>query len=113
MTFQALFWLRKNACSGDQLLHYFAVNNGGTLTTPAAQIGHFEVVEAEQVEHRRMDVIGVDARADRTQADFVRRAMVVAGLGAAARQPLRIAPRIVVAAVAGLAVGGASEFRRP
>ncbi len=43
MTFQALFRLRKNACSGDQLLHYFAVNNGGTLTTPAVVYG--EVVQ--------------------------------------------------------------------
>ena len=72
-----------------------------------------QVVEAEQMEHGCVQVVRVDLRANRLESDLVRRAERRAGLHTTAREPLRVAPWVVVAAVAALAVRRAAELRRP
>ncbi len=94
-----------------------------SFTTPAEHRGRFfgaaqvlegelGVIETELVEHGRLQVVGIHDAADRAQADLVRRAEA-AGLDAAAGDPRGVAPRVVIAPVAGLAVRRATELRRP
>src|SRR6185436_13524704 len=70
------------------------------------------VIDAELVQHRGLQVVGVDGAFLRAQPDFVG-AAVAARLDAAAREPAGVTPRVVIAAIAGLSVRRAAELRGP
>jgi len=61
--------------------------------------GEAFVVEAEQVENRRLQVVDMDGVDLRLEAELVRRAIDGAAFHAAAREPGREAVVVVVAAV--------------
>ena len=65
----------------------------------AVAIGELGVVDAEQVQHGRVQVVDVHRLLDRLEAEVVGRAVDRSALDAAAGQPHREAERIVVAAV--------------
>ena len=71
------------------------------------------MVEAEEVEHGGVEVVHVEAVGDGGVADFIGRAMGVAGFGATAGEPGGEAARIVVAAVLSLRKGSAPKFAAP
>src|SRR5206468_440071 len=76
------------------------------------------VINAHQVEDRRIDVANVDRVADDVVAEIVCFAMHSAALDAAARHPHGVTARmmitaIVVAAQLPLAIDGAAEFAAP
>ena len=79
---------------------------------PALLAGE-QMIKAKQLQDGRVDVVGVDWIFHGLQADFVGLPVAVAMLETAAREPLGIAPWIVIAAIAALAVGSAAKFGGP
>ena len=52
-------------------LHDLAVDDRRTLRAAGAQIDRLEMIEAEQLQHGRVEVVGVDRILDGLQADLV------------------------------------------
>ena len=59
-------------------------------------IGKFPMVETHEVQHRRMDVVDMDAVFDGTVAEFVSRSIRETPFDAAAREPHRKAVMVVI-----------------
>src|SRR5262245_13404798 len=76
---------------GDQLLDHVAVDVREAEVAARVAVGELLVVEAHQLEDRRLEIVDVDALLHRLEAELVGRAVDVAALRAAARQPRRIA----------------------
>ena len=76
-------------------------------------VGQALVVEAREVQHRRVPVVDVHHAVDGGVADFIRAAVAQAALHAAAGHPHREALGVVVAAVAVLRVRRAAELAAP
>src|SRR5208282_1865855 len=70
----------------------------------------FRVLDAEQSQHRRMEVVDIDRILDGGIPQFVRRAINHPGLGPAAAHPDAEPGVVVIAPVAALAHRGASKF---
>ena len=85
--------------SRDQLADHIAVDVGQAEIPPGVAEGELLVIEAQQVQHRGVQVVNVDVFSDRMKAEFVGGAVDVAALDAAAGQPHREAVMVVVAAV--------------
>ena len=64
---------------------------------PCVTVSKFFVVETQQVENGRMQVVNMDYILDRLEAKFIRRAMNVPAFDTAAREPHGEAVGIVVA----------------
>src|SRR5690606_26452182 len=99
--------------SGEQILDDFSIDHRRPLGPAVVPERQLQVVEAEQMQDGRMDVVRIHLLADRLQSDLARLAERRAGPAAAAGEPLRVAPRIVVAPVGALAERRAPELRCP
>ena len=88
-------------CSGlsNEVVHDFAVHVGEAEVTASGTKREFLVVEAEKVEHGGVEVVDVDGVHLGFEAEFVCRAVDVAGADAAACEPCGEAVGVVVAAV--------------
>ena len=88
---------------------------GETVIPTGVTVGEPLVIKTHQMEDRGVEVMGVDRLHDRAQAVFVGLAMDDPPLGAAAGQPRRECPRVVLAArgIGGVVEGGAAELGRP
>ncbi len=103
------------------LLHDIAVHVGQPVVAAGVAVGEPLVVEAQQVQHRGVQVVDVDAAADHLVAEFVGLAVTEAAFHAAAGQKRRKAFGLVFAAVRLdrrgareiLAPGRAAEFAGP
>ena len=79
----------------------------------------FQVVEAEHVQHRGMEVVDGNGILSHSPADFIRRPIGLAAFGAASRHPkgkrkrMMISTRIGFASVSIFSQGCASEFGPP
>src|SRR5580698_2064837 len=98
---------------GNDLVCHLAVHVGQSHVARAEAEGEFFVVQAEQVEHRRVEVVHLELVLDRIVAVLVGLAEDEARLHAAAGHPDRVAERVVVAAVAALGHRRPAEFARP
>ena len=76
-------------------------------------VGEPSVVEAEQMQHRGVQIVQVDFVVDRKVTVVVGRVILEARLHAAAGQSNRVAMRVVVAAIVALRGGRAAEFAAP
>ena len=90
--------LRKG-CLCEQFFHHPAVDVGQAEIAAGVAVGELFVVEAQQVQDRRVQIVDVDVVLDGREAELVGGAVDVAALHAAAGQPHREAVVIVVAAV--------------
>ena len=77
------------------------------------QEGHVDVIEAERVQDGGVNVVHVGSACRCAQPDLVRCADHLAALDAAAGHPDGEAPRVVIAALALLVEGRASELSAP
>src|SRR5579885_1727362 len=84
--------------SGQNLLDQLAVNVGQAEVASGVAISKLRVIEAQQVEHRGMQVVDMHAVLDRLEAEFVGRADNLPPLDAATGQPASKAIMIVIAA---------------
>ena len=62
-------------CVTQHLLHHPAVHVGQAEVAAGVAVGQLLVVEAEQVQHRRVQVVDVDLVLDRREAELVGRAV--------------------------------------
>src|SRR5262249_45062713 len=81
-------------------IYQFAVHIGQAEVAALETIGQLGVIEAQQVQERRVQVVNVDTVLDGVEAELVAFAEGKAGLGAAAGQPHREGVGMVVAAIA-------------
>src|SRR6185369_14000926 len=81
-----------------QLFHHFPAYISQPIVAALEAVGQLEVVQAEQVENRRVQIVDVNFFLDRVKTEFVGRAQDNAGFDAAAGQPNREAMRVMVAA---------------
>src|SRR5262245_19066316 len=98
----------KSSGLAEDLPDHLPAIDRGALVAAVVQVGQLQVVEAQGMEHRRMDVVHVDGALDGAQAELVGRADGLPAANAAARHPDGEPPRVVVAAVALLVEGGAA-----
>ena len=78
------------------------------------EVGQLEVVQAHQVQDRRVNIVDVGAILDGIQADFVGRADGLSSFDAAPRHPHREPGRVMVAPTTSLLTdGGSAEFGPP
>ena len=83
------------------------------MSRPPKRNGQPLVVDAEQVQHRRVQVVDLDLVLDGVVAVLVGRAVDRAALDAAAGQPDGEAERVVVAAVGALGERRPAELAAP
>ena len=78
-------------------------------------VGQFFVVEAQQMHNRGMKIMNVDGIFHDLRADFIGRAVDVAGFDSATGQPAGESVFVVIATIASGLFGGwrATEFRAP
>ena len=81
------------------LLHHIAVHVGEAEVAAGVAVGEAFVVEAEEVEHRRVEVVDVHDVFDGAEAEFIGGTVDVAAARAAAGEPAGEAVVVVVAAV--------------
>ena len=90
---------QKQALSGDNILDDLAIHVRQPEIAAGVAVGQPGVIQAQQVQDRRVQVVDVDLVFDRVIAVVVGLAVGEARLDAAAGHPHRVAVRIVVAAV--------------
>ena len=93
--------------SGNQFVHNFTVHVGEAKIPAGVAVGQPGVIKTEQMQDRGVQVVDVDLPLDRPKAEFVRGAMHVPALDAAAGQPHGETVMVVVAAFARQVVGEA------
>ena len=84
-------------------LHHFARNIRQPKITASMAVGELFMIETEQVQHGRMEVVDTRAIFDRLETKLIGGAVNGAALHPAARQPDAEAVVIVIAAELGLA----------
>ena len=99
--------------SGQDGLHYMAVDVGETIVAALEFEGELFVVDTKEVKDRSLEIVDVDFVFDGIEADVITRSVGDAGLHAAAGHPGSEAEGVVVAPVSALGEGGASEFPGP
>src|SRR5689334_1680236 len=87
-----------------RLLHYESRHVRQALVAATVPERQLLVIQPEQVEDRGVEVVHADLLVDRLQSELVRSADDSPALRAAAREPHRVAQRVVVAALPALAV---------
>jgi len=87
--------------SGQDRLDNPAVHVGDAEVSPLELVGQPGVIEAQQVQDRRFQVVDFDRVADDVVREIVGLTMSLARLDPAARQPDGKAARVMVAAVVG------------
>src|SRR5262249_50964623 len=88
----------EGSVSSQDLFHHMSMHVRQPIIPPLEPERQFLVVEAEQVQDRRLQVVNVDLVAGHGEAQLVALAVGVAAFDAGARQEERIAVGIVVAA---------------
>src|SRR4051794_38793394 len=83
--------------SGEQLGDYLAVNVRQTVIAPLEAVGQLLVVQAEQVQNSRLQIVNVDGILNDVIAEVVGGAHGDAPLDSSAGQPHRIGVLMVVA----------------
>src|SRR5262245_3951656 len=83
----------------DQLTNHTAVDVGQPKIAARIAVRESLVVEPEQVQNRGVQIVDVHAILDRAEAELIGRAMHVAAADAAASEPRRKTPMIVIATV--------------
>ena len=94
-------------------LHHIAMHVGQPHVAAAEAEGQALVVDAEQVQHRGVQVVNLDLVLDGFVAVIVGGAVDRAAFDAAAGQPDGEAKRVVIAAVGPLGEGRAAELAGP
>src|SRR5262245_12325420 len=87
------------ACSGEQFLHQRSVDVGEAEITTLKTVGQLGVIEAKQMQKRRMQVVDVNPILDHIETQIIGLAQRYPGSDAAAGQPHREGVRVMVAAV--------------
>src|SRR5262245_575411 len=85
----------------------------GTPINAIMPEGELSVVDTEQIQHRRMNIVAVGGLVDGFIRPFIGAAMTYATANTAAGQPRRVPERIVVTPLAPLAARHAPEFAGP
>src|SRR5581483_8247322 len=98
--------------SGDDFLDNLSIYRRGALRATLIEESQFSVIEAELVQNRGLEVIGVDDTAHRAQTDLIGRA-VGSWLDPSTGNPAGVTPGVVIAAVSGLAIGRAAKLGGP
>src|SRR5581483_12271287 len=93
----------------NDLLHDLSIHCRGALRPALVKKSQLAVIQAELVEDRGLQIVGIHNTAHRAQADLIGSA-VTARLDAAAGNPGGISPGIVIAAVASLTIRCAPEL---
>ena len=81
---------------GQYFLDDFTVVDGWALEAPVVEVGQFHVVQTQQMQNGRMDVVYVSTALDCAKADFVRSSDGLAALHSASRHPDRKSPRVMI-----------------
>src|SRR5580700_1476852 len=76
----------------EDFFHDLAVDDRRALRPAMVQERDLPVIETQLIQDGRVQIVGIDCLSDRFHTEFVGLAMGVAGLHAAAGQPLRVAP---------------------
>ena len=84
--------------SSDDVIHNVTVDVGQTEVTAAIAVDEPHVVQAEQVEHRGMEVVQVDRSFDRLVTQFVGRTISQSGAYSPTCQPGGVTFGVVVTA---------------
>ena len=92
--------MTSNSLSRHDFMNYSTGDVGQAVITAGVAVGQAFVVEAEEMQDRRVEVVDVDFILDRSKAEFVGRSVSRATLHAGSREPRREAEMIVVAAIA-------------
>jgi len=94
-------------------MNHMAVDVGEAHVAAGEAVGEAGMVEAEEVEHRGMEVVDFELVLDDFVAELVGLAVDGAAFDAAASQPEREAEWVVVAAVRSLSERRAAELTGP
>ena len=89
------------------------MDNCRTFRSAASQVNGLQMIEAHELEHGCVQVVGIDLFSNRLQTYVIRCAKCRAGLDPTTRKPLGITPRVVITSVTALAVGRAAELGCP
>ena len=107
------FWVRcraKRQALRNDITDDGSGNVGEAVIAPRVPVGQPRVIEAQQGEHRGVQVVDVDAVFDRPVAEFIRRAVGHSAFYAPAGHPDAESPMIVVAAKLGIAGSRLAEL---
>src|SRR3954462_4707420 len=100
--------------SGDDVVDHGTGHVGEAEIAAAVAIGQLRVIDAEQVEDRRVEIVNVHRLVDRLEAEVVGGAVTHPPLDPAPAQPHREAERVVIPPVLGLPRAAADfHHRRP
>src|SRR4051794_9081700 len=85
----AIRWGFMMGCSGEDVGNHIAINVGEAFVAALMEVGQLLVIQAETVQHGRVDVVDVSLLLDGLEAKLIGRAVTLPALDAAARQPHR------------------------
>jgi hypothetical protein len=94
------------------LFHNFAFDIGQTKVASLEAVGEFRVVESEEVQESRVEVVDVDFVFDDVEAEFIGFTHGYSGFKAAAGHPHGKSLRMMIAAEFATGVGIAFDHRR-
>jgi hypothetical protein len=95
-------------------MYHLAMDIGETEVATLESVGELRVIEAEQMENRRVQVVNMDRVASDVESKIIGRAVRIAALHAAASHPHAEAPVVVIPTiVAALYHWRAAEFTAP
>ena len=103
----------KPSDSGQNILQHLAMDIGQSHLAPAEADREALVVQAEEVQHRGVQIVNLDRLLDRFVAVLVGGPVDTPALDAAAGQPDRETERVVIPAVGTLGERGATKLPRP
>jgi hypothetical protein len=98
--------------SGQDLLHHATFHIGEPVITPGVAVREALVVQAQEMQHRGVEVVEMDLPRDGAEAELVGLAMGIPDLDSAVGKPGGVAVGLVLAAV-GVDRGGAREILAP
>src|SRR5262245_24398806 len=99
--------------SSQDILNHFAMHVCKASIGAVVTEDKFRVIDAQQVQDGRMNVVAISGILDGLIGPFVRRAVRDAAPDAAAREPIREAEGIMIAAFAALAARHSTKLSRP
>src|SRR6185369_13902238 len=101
------------AHSNENLFNDFAGNIGQAILPAVMEISEFLVIHAEEMKHRRVQIVDAHAVLHGLIADFIRLAITRATLDSCARHPRHESIRVVVASAIALGDGHPAKFTAP
>src|SRR6187402_367137 len=99
----------------ENFFNNFTVNHSWALRATVVEESGFKMVKSQQIQDSGMQIVSIYSRIfiGNLQAKGIGSAVSETSLQAAARQPLGIAPGVVVATRSAFAPGGAGELGGP